>query len=46
MPSFNVKSIIKHPIGGLFEVNILEIEEKVIELPTKLTHDFSKKISI
>ena len=46
MPSFNAKSIIKHPIGGLFEVNILEIEEKVIELPTKLTSDFSKKISI
>jgi hypothetical protein len=46
IPSFNVKSKIKLPIGGLFEVNILEIEEKVIELPTKLTHDFSKKISI
>lgn len=46
LPSFNTKSIIKLPIGGLFEVNILEIEEKVIELPTKLIYDFSKKISI
>ena len=46
MPSFNVKSIIKIPVGDLSEVNILEIEEKVIKLPTKLAHDFSKKISI
>lgn len=46
IPSFNVKSKIKLPIGGLFEVNILEIEQKMVELPTKLTSDFSKKISI
>ncbi len=44
LPSFNAKSIIKSPVGGLPEVNILEIKEKVIELPSRLVDNFSKKI--
>ena len=46
IPSFNVKSKIKLPLGGLFEVNILEMEEKMVKLPIKLTSDFSNKMSI
>lgn len=46
LSSFNTKSIMKIPIGGLPEVNILEVKEKIIEMPAKLVHDFSQKISL
>lgn len=46
LPSFNAKSIMRRPIGGLAEVNILEIEQKVIELTPRVAYDFSEKISL
>ncbi len=46
LSSFNAKSIIKLPVGGMPEVNILEVEEKVTELPARLVYDFSEKISL
>ena len=46
LPSFNIKSIAKIPVGGMPEVNILEVKEKVIELPKKLIKDISEKINL
>jgi hypothetical protein len=46
LPSFNIKSIAKIPVGGMPEVNILEVKEKVIELPKKIIKDISEKIDL
>ena len=46
LPSFNARSIYKAPIGGIPEVNILDIKETVIELPKKLIKDISEKINL
>ena len=46
LPSFNIKSITKIPVSGMPEVNILEVKEKVIELPKKLIKDISEKINL
>ncbi len=46
LPSFNIKSIAKIPVGGMSGVNILEVKEKVIELPKKLIKDISEKINL
>lgn len=46
LPTFNTKSIAKIPVGGMPEVNILEVKEKVIELPKKLIKDISEKINL
>ncbi len=45
LPSFNAKSIARIPVGGLPELNILELEEKVIELPSRVAYNFSEKIA-
>lgn len=45
-PSFNIKSIAKIPVGSMPEVNILEVKEKVIELPKKIIKDISEKIDL
>jgi D-hexose-6-phosphate mutarotase len=46
LPSFNIKSITKIPVSGMPEVNILEVKEKVIELPKKSIKDISEKINL
>jgi hypothetical protein len=46
LPSFNIKSITKIPVGSMPEVNILEVKEKVIELPKKLIKYISEKINL
>jgi hypothetical protein len=46
LPSFNIKSICKIPVGDMPEVNILEAKEKVIELPKKLIKGISEKINL
>nr|QNO52042.1 hypothetical protein HGMICNAC_00044 [Methanosarcinales archaeon ANME-1 ERB6] len=46
LPTFNTKSIAKIPVGGMPEVNILEVKEKVIELPKKSIKDISEKINL
>ena len=46
LPSFNIKSIAKIPVGGMPEVNILEVKEKVIELPKKMIKNISEKINL
>ena len=46
LPSFNAKSIYKIPIGGMYEVNIFDVKEKVIELPKKQIKDIGEKIGL
>jgi hypothetical protein len=46
LPSFNIKSIAKIPVGGMLEVTILEVKEKVIELPKKMIKNISEKINL
>ena len=46
LPSFNAKSIYKIPLGGMYEVNIFDVKEKVIELPKKQIKDIGEKIGL
>lgn|GEM_PF-5322368 len=46
LPSFNAKSIIKIPVGDIPEINILEVENIIIELPKKLIKEINEKINL
>ena len=46
LPSFNAKSIIKMPVGAIPEINILDVDDAIIELPKKLIKEINEIIDL